>query len=1005
MTERPLAISFKQRVKVQVTQPRGNSIAVPQLITARYSKDIENELASTFEFTVDNALKFFNQFGPHNPYQHGSKVEVWLNNISSGTGGIPPGIKVAIGDEDWIKRFTGYVSNVTMGASGGSSKTLHVFAPDRLWSVLNATARIHTSSEVNIFRGHMVPLDSEYLVWQIVQDLEGGGGAAITDLDETTKPRLRRFVLNYDGPGGPYYDHPEDDHYGRESWKGMVPLDEYDVNYDLGRVVFKQPQIIETHTETFYRAFYVSGTFYAPLGDPYRLEEALTELLMSSHEFGGPDLIPVTDFNFYDLTGRALYTGPDPVADRDPLYDWVDVRISRIDWDEDSGTGQDFLAFLRERGVMPYNYFLHCDADGLIRGEYVIQAAAYNNTISREILAELPNSMDEVFTRALVLSDGNTYPEKLIDMDPGSVTYNAHPDADIAWVANYFGEKSPSTPMTGEGQLCLCYDRHSGWTNSAPPYNHPQSCSWFEHTAQIFFAVCCGNYKIQCIALWEHFGEMTNLTDGSVFTYCGFGAMGRFDTLSGIGGTGDYYPDEPLDPSLDLTGFYFPFPNKCKMPCLEHGGDPDPYNYPYALNQPGSGERDLIFVDIIMDDAVEVDKILLQMYIPKVEEEDRERQIPHLRSDGDSRIATEEFNWLDIIYRFQEGSPVFCGLWFDHILEVHQNPLLSILYGTQEDFDEAKEPSRNLSTNTTVFSMDPMKCDTKILDLDGTRKVKTFRILFHQPFAAFIGHSGETPRDVALYFLNTFQAYGRSTITLPGVNAEGDKQVPFARITDSLADVSILTPQEFGIVANPVAADSFVTLHPYAPFNLDYTGCFICVPDPTGNPGVPYIAEVLYNEKNTPIIGQQTIHTLVEAGQPHTDLLVAGVAATDEWYLMHPRWWLDLLGDRIDMYKPSIYGKLDDLHLPWKTMVIENDHITTLGAALRKCVHEVVDSIANFSGISISVAYRPDYAAVQTVQDPSISQTSYLLTAVEYVFDNQRITVNLKLVDFNQLTT
>jgi hypothetical protein len=262
--------------------------------------------------------------------------------------------------------------------------------------------------------------------------------------------------------------------------------------------------------------------------------------------------------------------------------------------------------------------------------------------------------------------------------------------------------------------------------------------------------------------------------------------------------------------------------------------------------------------------------------------------------------------------------------------------------------------------------------------------------------------------------LNAFQVYDRGTITLPVKDDENRYILPFASLAaaDYATSGSLIDPLtaseswlgESGTVLAVVADDEFTTDD--ALDNVSsYAGCIICIPSPAGSPGQPYLAEVNYDDRSADPIW--TIKTNLISGKDHTDLYGGGVPgsyvqAEDVWYLMHKRYWLDLLYDRIDLYKPQLMRKFANTGLSNKTMIIEQEDIVDLGTVIRKAVHELHASISNFSGLQCSVAYRPDYDVGLTVQDIVLKTPRYLITACEYIFSGDGADVNLKLVNFDK---
>ena len=260
MTEVPIQISYEQRFLVMAESPLldsgERSVMTPRIIQGKFSEDIANELAKSFSFTVQNAGQFFNQFRAANPLQHGSIIRFYLGDISSGVSTNPP---VSNG---WIKKFTGNIIKPDiLGAA--HSRSMDFTAYDKMWSVLNARARISKGTPTQQVLGHLEPFDITNMVWQIIEK----NGDTVIDLDESSLPIITRFVKTT----GSTYDNP----FPAGPMKVLSP-NEYDVQYILGSIVFKQPQ--ELLGGQIY-GFTVNCHRYNLDVDSYELEDALRDFL------------------------------------------------------------------------------------------------------------------------------------------------------------------------------------------------------------------------------------------------------------------------------------------------------------------------------------------------------------------------------------------------------------------------------------------------------------------------------------------------------------------------------------------------------------------------------------------------------------------------------------------------------------------------------------------------------------------------------------------------------
>ena len=257
----------------------------------------------------------------------------------------------------------------------------------------------------------------------------------------------------------------------------------------------------------------------------------------------------------------------------------------------------------------------------------------------------------------------------------------------------------------------------------------------------------------------------------------------------------------------------------------------------------------------------------------------------------------------------------------------------------------------------------------------------------YDPYMHILGGAERYGLSIASCFKN------EAEITL---YADDKKILPFSRITGTDIISSLLG--ESGTITSKVDNATFTAPNGTLPF---YGGCTICVPTATNE---VFIAEVLYNNIDTPGAGTQTIKLNVIYGKDHTDLTLAGVSNGMTWYLMNNRYWLDLLYDRIDLYKPQLYNKLSSLHAIWKTQVIENDDITELGQSLRKATTVVNEALANWTAVECSLMFRPDYDTGMTVND-LIFGIRWFLGALDYSFGNDGIIVNCKLTNYDRSTS
>ena len=940
-------------------------------------------------FDVQNASIFFDQFRDSNLLQHGSEIVLYFGDISGGLSTNPPVVpSLVAGEEGWIKKFTGFIVDPEI-AGAVNSRSMSFVARDQMWSVMNARARISKGTPTQQVLGHLEPFDNTFLVYQIIDKT----GEPVIDLDESTIPLITRFVKSqastYDNPfpAGPY--------------KVLSPND-YDVNYINGRIVFRESQEIidpDDFGNTLLYGYTINCHRYSLTAEPYELEDCLRDFLEASNSIGGTELTYGTHFDFFDIDGDSMFNdttyaitistapdeftiagdqtaNPDFAANsnfrvkgsfnhyNDKIYEvnsavlsggdtvitvkggevkttisgtihtyaGTGIKVSKIDWNEDTGIGQDFIQMLRDSGVMPTNYFLRCDPDGKIRGEFKFQTTTVDRFVSRPVVFGLPNTLNDIFTRTIVISNGNTYPKPLITATNGTFTVikkSVAQDTEIP------------IPIPNVDIDMNTWKSYIGASD--------------RNVTNLDF----DSY----ITAWQEFGEPELLLDQTVLTYYGFYTRGKFKYQVPENTTTD---DE----------FFYPFPN---VPL-------QPYSFPYAGGEDQGGQDDFAFVEYEFDDVQEdADKLILSMYIPKMSVPgSTDMTTVNLRTDGDS---TGPYDASKALGGFDQGG-------FTVIRAVHMLPLISVTYGLVGDTGAF----RGLGREATAFTMDPMKSDTKIIEIDKTKKIKFIRVTFHRPFVC--QHVSDPIRRVALYFLNTFQVYDRGTIYLPGLDSDGRKVYPFARITGTDADSSLIG-EDGNLSATPVVSNIFQMPNS----TLDnLQGTFVCIPNPTGA-AEPYIAQVDYIEKDynqagvsTP--GTMAVHTLSIPGRDHTNLLTMGVANTDTAYFMHNRYWLDLLFRRIDLYRLELFTKLQGMNLEWKTSDIQNDELVDLGTCLRLAVSEVFESISNFSGVVLSLAYRPDYKAGETVTSALDQTRNYFLTALDYDGSNQGIVCGCKLINY-----
>lgn len=985
----PIGISYGHQVKIKVTgiDSGVNSISMPQVVTFTLSKDLLNQLSSSFEFTLQDAQRFFNQFAEHNPIQHGATVEVWLNDISGGILTSPPVVN------GWIKKGTFHIIDPMLDLGPGS-RGMNIFCADKMWSFLNSSAHIKNGTPTESINGVLYTIDDNYLVYQlVVRDPTGTlPPTPFLDLDETSTPIITKFRMDLETAPGYLNPFPA----------GPITImnpSEYDVNYELGRFIFKESQsegFQDIYGTDYEFGFFVKAFQYRQDTDPYFLEDALKEFLESPKVRGGCEFTYGTDFDFYDADGDAMsddehwsITGANEITNlftlgavpADPdlsanfpegsvfsvkgsgvnanngnytvredatfgggvteikvhedvvgvvagdiyLYANTGIKVSFIDWNEDTGNGDEFIEYLRDNGVMPYNYFLHCDVDGKIRGEYILQKTTADKSLSRELFIAIPNTLNDIFTRVRILSNGNTLPRSFLPENPTGI-YSL-------------------TPL-----------RKSVFHDAAIPLSDPP-WGWFGV-----------NYSgAKPIEHWQNFGIAGHLSDPNPLTYFGYLAAYKFyqfvdydaAPISGIGG-------DVVEISVD--NYFYPFPD-------------------IPLNGTTGGFDDLAFMDYTLVNVEDdIAQLVIQFYIPPFPSSagtDAITMRPSLNVHGNSEISN-----------IVEGILVMGG-GFHAISTVYQRPLLSITYGKVGD----AAPLRGMGKEATVFELDPVKGDPKIIDVEGVSGVKTLRITFHRPFVCRTkGH------DVALYMINVFQAFDRGVLNLPGFDTNHEKVLPYARVTDQSAVSSLLNPEQSGnLTSAPVSESS--TQDSFRISTVDITfenlaGVTVCVPNPTGG-SEPYVAEVDHLLLNQPVVGQVKIYTIKVRGQDHTDAVAAGVQNGDTAYFLNNRYWLDLLYNRIDLYKPMILNKLDSAGLKWKSQTIQNDNITDVGSAIRKAVTTVRESMENFSTVETSLVYRPDYDVGMTVDEPNFSSPKYMLTALDYTGSSAGIFINCKLVNFN----
>ncbi len=952
MAEKPISISYEAKAKVVITGvPDGSgndpSIIVPRILPgATLSQDIFNQMAVSFTFDIENAVQYFDQSATFNPLQHGSEVVVYFNDISGGI------LLDPLPDADgWIKKATLNIIDPDATAAS-ATRGMAFLAVDKLWAVVNQRTKIIKGTPTVPVVAHLTPLDENNLVYQVIDK----SGDAILDLDEESIPIVTRFVKTAASP----FSNPLPA--GKQE---VIPPNDFDINSELGRILFKKSQDVGIDDHIF--GYNVTAHKFSTTLAAYELEDILQDLLETSIDFGGPALVFGTDFDFFDpndnsrftfgstnfnvvgssavndtitVTGaftsyfvagvlfRAVNTSPDIngsytvvsslaagpntviTVEEDVTQDnaignleryfGTAIKASRINWQEDSGIGSDFIQMLRDSGVMPFNYFLHADENNFIRGEFILQKSSPDRSISRILFANFPNSFNDIFTQVKVVSHGGTYPKKLFDPDNVSdVLFN---------FGRVISQPAPFALPLGVGQIVA--QKNEGVDGF--------------------------------IDAWERFGDLDfrNVWDDTVLTYVGFADAGWYKF------TDEFTEDDE---------FFYPFPN--------------------VLNVTPQGQDDVILFDAQVETPQDIDKIILQMYFPPVTQQQG--------SDKDWRPALYIDGNADRPY---DSSQTILDNTFDGVWSVFQLPLMSVTFGL-----EGEDPIRGLGPDSIGFTMDPTKSDTKIIKVDKGEKIKSLRLTFHRPFVC------ETQgRRVAIYMINTFQAYDRGTIFIPGLDVNGDKRLPFARITGTSTDSSLIG--ESGTVASVIDNANFTALNGTLE---DYRGVFLVVPSPTGG-SEPYISEILFNDRDAPVAGTQTINLQVISQKPHTDLTLAGVQAGDTWYLMHNRFWLDLLFNRVDLFKEKLFRKMQAVGLPYKTQMEEIPEILDLATCLRVATTKLSESISNFDGIAVSLAYRPDYSVGLTVDEPLFQTPNYFVTALDQVIEESTITINAKLINFDQ---
>ena len=418
MAQSPITISYEAIARITITSPpdgSGNSsIIFPRILPgATLSQDLLNQMSSSFSFGLEDAVRFFPQFTTFNAIQHGSKVVVEFNDISGGILTDPLPV------DGWIKKGTFNIIDPNPSAEA-NSRSMAILSVDKMWSVTNSKVRIVKGTPTEPIVGHLTPIDSNNLVYQVIDK----AGDPILDLDEETIPIITRFVKT---DASPFFNP-----FPAGRTKVLSPND-FTVNYELGKIVFKKEQSVGVSAKVF--GYNVTAHKFSQNINPYQLEDVLQDFLESTQDFGGVGLTFGTDFDFFDPNGNSRFTFGSTnfvgvssnvasntitvvgaftsyfvagvlfraklssPSDLDGTYTVVSslaagpftvitveedvtvnaatsvieryfdtqIKVSRIDWHTDSGTGRDFIQMLRDSGVMPFNYFLRADVDNFIR--------------------------------------------------------------------------------------------------------------------------------------------------------------------------------------------------------------------------------------------------------------------------------------------------------------------------------------------------------------------------------------------------------------------------------------------------------------------------------------------------------------------------------------------------------------------------------------------------------------------------------------------------------------
>lgn len=318
-----------------------------------------NQLSATFGCVIPNAQQWFDQFGSTNLAQAGSKVELFMEDERKFVGWII---------EDGIKLVN-------------EGRDLAITACDAMWAVRNSIAKVRKNSKVLHASEQLTDVTSKKLIYEST--------AGNIEWSPYHIPVITRVF--------------EDSITGEVYRKDFVQPSEYQIQYRFGLVFFNKPQTpLNYMTEDEIDgnpnlvAYVYANYSYFDLTNTFNTDDAIYEFLKYDAEDGGAGL---DNDDFANDIVQAIDLG---------------IKISRIDWEPDSGTFEDYIQFLRDSGLIPENYKIYANpialpdvpgetptigATPLIMATPLQQQTTAEFKINHEIGVDSTFSLEDTFAR------------------------------------------------------------------------------------------------------------------------------------------------------------------------------------------------------------------------------------------------------------------------------------------------------------------------------------------------------------------------------------------------------------------------------------------------------------------------------------------------------------------------------------------------------------------------------------------------------------------------------